>query len=264
MKRDFYYVAHLNIRSLLPKINDIKCLLRNKKYDVLALSETWLDSGIPSCSVSVDNYSLVRRDRVGARGGGVCLYIKRGVSFKKIQTSPTLEQLCISLTISNIQLSLCVIYRPPNQNVNVFIDELETTVSNLLQLSDSFLILGDTNIDLLRPNLPAPVAYNNFLDVLGLSQVVLSPTRVTGVSFTLIDHIIVSCKSLVNSVNVINVDLSDHELICCGVLIKKPKPRQTFHTYRNFATFNNEQFLADLMASNLERIFYIPDVDKKI
>ena len=264
IKRDFYNVAHLNIRSLVPKIDNIKQLLRSNKYDILALSETWLDTSVSNNSISIDNYSLVRRDRVGARGGGVCISIKQGISFKKIQTAPTLEQLCISISTSSGNLPLCVLYRPPNQSVNVFIDELETTVSILMQLSNNFLILGDTNIDLLRPDLSAAIAYNNFLDVLGLFQVVLSPARVTGVSCTLIDHIVVSCENLVNSVSVVNVDVSDHELICCRVMIKKPKQEQFFHTYRDFASFNADQFLADLMASNLECIFYIADIDKKI
>ena len=36
-------LVHLNIRSLLPKVNEISLLVSNHHLDVLTLSETWLD-----------------------------------------------------------------------------------------------------------------------------------------------------------------------------------------------------------------------------
>ncbi|KAK9891556.1 hypothetical protein WA026_015517 [Henosepilachna vigintioctopunctata] len=45
------------------KIN--KGFLNDRKYDVVELSETWMNSSLPSSIVSIDGYNFVRSDRVG-------------------------------------------------------------------------------------------------------------------------------------------------------------------------------------------------------
>ncbi len=37
------HFVHLNIRSLLPKIDEIRCLLKNCKLGIFYLTETWID-----------------------------------------------------------------------------------------------------------------------------------------------------------------------------------------------------------------------------
>jgi len=47
------------------------------------------------------------------------------------------------------------------------------------------LVLGDFNIDLLKPH----SSWDSTITLLGLTQLVKSPTRITQTSATLIDHI---------------------------------------------------------------------------
>ena len=48
------------------------------------------------------------------------------------------------------------------------------------------LVLGDFNIDLLKPH----SSWDSTVTLLGLTQLVQSPTRITQTSATLIDHIL--------------------------------------------------------------------------
>ncbi len=54
-------------------MDQIRIILCNK-FDVICLSETWLNNNVPDNDVNLDEYTLYRRDR-GSRGGGVCAYI---------------------------------------------------------------------------------------------------------------------------------------------------------------------------------------------
>ena len=68
-------IAHLNIRSLRNKRDEFGQFLHNCPYDVMSLSETWLDKDICHNLVSIEGYKLERKDR-NLCGGGVGCYIR--------------------------------------------------------------------------------------------------------------------------------------------------------------------------------------------
>ena len=58
-------------------MDEVKFLTNKLKLDVLCLTETWLTPLIVDSSISIDGYSIFRRDRAdGRRGGGVCIFTK--------------------------------------------------------------------------------------------------------------------------------------------------------------------------------------------
>ena len=77
-------LGHLNVRSLIEKIDEIRFLLLKLNFDVLCLSETWLNDSVSNEQVCIDEYSLIRKDRnEEKRGGGVCMFIKKKKKKKK-------------------------------------------------------------------------------------------------------------------------------------------------------------------------------------
>lgn len=54
---------HINVRSLVRKVDDIKFYLSTNRCDVLAISETWLDGKIKTTNVNINGYKFIRRDR---------------------------------------------------------------------------------------------------------------------------------------------------------------------------------------------------------
>jgi hypothetical protein len=76
---------HSNVRSLNAKIDDLQIVTQQNNADVIAITETWLNSRITDGAVSLPGYSIVRNDREnGKRGGGVCAFIKSNIPFSTI------------------------------------------------------------------------------------------------------------------------------------------------------------------------------------
>ena len=77
---DFPSLKHK--RSLLPKIDDLKIILELHSVDMAFITETWLNEKIDDAAVCIDGYSIVRRDRINKKGGGVYAFIKSSIPFK--------------------------------------------------------------------------------------------------------------------------------------------------------------------------------------
>lgn len=75
---------HINIRSLLHKLPLVTHDYLDDKFDVVLISESWLQRGIPDNIVMVPEYNFVRKDRsTQKRGGGLCIYLKQNIIYTK-------------------------------------------------------------------------------------------------------------------------------------------------------------------------------------
>ena len=75
-------VAHLNIHSVVCKIDELRHLLKLKPFDVICLNETLCDSTISDDEISIDGFTIVRKDRT-RHGGGVAVYISNHLTFTR-------------------------------------------------------------------------------------------------------------------------------------------------------------------------------------
>ena len=74
------------------------------KYDFICLSETYLDSSIPSDHVSLEleGYKLVRADNPNdVRRGGFCIYYKESLPVKVVNVPYLQEALLLELNDQN-------------------------------------------------------------------------------------------------------------------------------------------------------------------
>ena len=67
-------MSHLNIRSVLPKHDELQLMLDNGQNLVFGLSESWRSDKITDSVVGVPRFRVFRRDR-NRRGGGVMVYV---------------------------------------------------------------------------------------------------------------------------------------------------------------------------------------------
>ena len=73
-------MSMLNLASLPKHLEEIRVLLADQCFDILALTETRLDNNITNLDMHVDNYSLIRSD-CSRKGGGVSIYVKNYITF---------------------------------------------------------------------------------------------------------------------------------------------------------------------------------------
>nr|CAI5825561.1 unnamed protein product [Callosobruchus analis] len=123
-------ICHVNVRSLLNRFNEFKQQVFNK-YDIIAVTETWLTDNIADSAISIVGYTIFRYDRL-SRGGGIAVYVKTNIKAVLIKIDiNTIEQLWVRICAKNEMIAFGILYRPPSFPVNNFIHILEETIAHL-------------------------------------------------------------------------------------------------------------------------------------
>ena len=152
---------------------------------------------------------------------------------------------------------LGVIYRHPKSNAKLFVDELNKTLKQLK--TTKVYLIGDININIFSINNAKNASdYVNMLASNGYFPLKTLPTRVNGVSSTLIDYLITNDHK--NSIfpGIIKTDLTDHYPIFCSINTFTFSNKLNQQMYkRDLLNFNAENFCEDLHKSIL--IFFPQD-----
>ena len=190
-KKGLHFI-HLNIRSLLPKLDELILLATKTNAAVIGITESWLDDSVEDSEVEVCGYSILRHDR-NRHGGGVCLYIRSDISFSPsidLQTN-NVETVWSEVLLPKTRPILTgICYRPPKQSD--FVDLLELSFNEGHSFNE-YILLGDFNTDILLPmNNFLVNALRNFEHAFGLKQLIVEPTRVYINKESAIDLILVS------------------------------------------------------------------------
>ena len=220
-------IGHLNIRSLLKKIDEIKILIHQNSFHILDISETWLSDKIPNELVNIPGFNVYRKDRP-SHGWGVLIYIKEtwGVLIYIKETLP--HTYCPDLTNfnntevvwvridnkSSPSFYVSCVYNPKVDDENYYQCMLNN-FENVLANNKEIVILGDLNINyILDENLCENQAH--FIEtLLCCKQLKVEPTRVTQSSQSVIDHIHVYTTMPHNHLDhgILKYTLSDHYFI---------------------------------------------------
>ena len=138
---------HLNINSLLPKIDELRHIARLTNAAVIRISESKLDDSVSKSEIQIDEYDLLRCDR-NRDGGGVACYIRNDLSYNVKSYFPKdIENIFFELLLPNTKpVVVGPIYRPPNQAnfMEIFNENLSKVDTNNVKT----YILGDFNINL--------------------------------------------------------------------------------------------------------------------
>ena len=227
-KRGLHFL-HININSLLPKIDELRNIASNTNAAVIGITESKLDSSVDNNEVSIAGYNILRCDR-NRNGGGVAFYIRSDICYnEKTLFSKEIEHVFVDLFIPKVKvISVGVFYRPPTQGN--FLEILIQDFRKFIEINDNEVyILGDFNINLFYNetyilkenqscryrNLATPLInkYKEFCQTFSLKQIIRNPTRITCNTSSLLDHILSNSVEKISNSGVINVSISDHQLI---------------------------------------------------
>ena len=133
-------ISHINTRSILPKIDSIRLLMKDKPFDIFSTSETWFNPSISDSEVAITGYSIVRMDRQGKIVGGTAVYVRDGIPFKTHfdLMNNNLENCMIEIARPKTKR----IYRAPNNPLDNYLTELNNVIAKLPNNSE-FILLGD-------------------------------------------------------------------------------------------------------------------------
>lgn len=206
-----------------------------------------MNENIDDKIMTLPNYNIVPKDRV-SRGGGVALYISKALKFTVLKVpietcdidNCSVEFLLVRVQVNHISVVIDIFYKPPEvsyQHLTVTED-----IINYLALSGlhSFVFLGDFNIYLFKINCPSVRYFNQHLLTYDCMQHTQQPTRVTQTSQSLLDLIITNSDLAAVSPDVLDVCLSDHNVVKCEFSIRHSKPQPLPKYIISFKDFDHD------------------------
>lgn len=205
-----------NIRSLLPKRENISSILDDSNTDIAVLTETWLHPNILDAELfsGVNIFSIYRCDRSERKGGGVLIAIKNTLSSFLIDTHSPLEIVWAACFSASSKILIGACYRPPDAGPS-FSDELRKSIAAAVQSyqCENVYLLGDFNFpDVDWPSLSSPsrasVEFINLTLDFNFFQTVDAPTR----GSNLLDLILSNAPETIGPITYRD-GLSDHKLL---------------------------------------------------
>lgn len=144
-------IYYQNIRSVCSKEN-IHSILKSVIYNIICLSETWLNNNCASENYFPDRFSVYRTDRNvnnndSNRGGGVAILVDN--KYKSVRLSQfendQLEGVCVKVTVRSTDLIIYLVYIPPNASQETYYNHLNC-IKSIYVNNISILVIGDFNL----------------------------------------------------------------------------------------------------------------------
>ena len=252
-------LVHLNVRSLVKKIDQIRLMLADTQIDMFTFSETWLKLYVHSNNINIKGFKTFRLDRETRnkkgskkRGGGLITYVNE----KHASSCENLTEL--DKSDGNIEAQwvyfhrphckdvvVCNMYRPPAGNLKQAIDYLEDCLKTInISKTDIFLV-GDMNVNYKNKKSPNFARFNFFAQSNGLTQHIKNTTRNTDKSKSLIDLALTNSK-FINQSGTLEHFISDHQ----PIFIVHKKARDVRKTVkfkgRSYRNYDKELFKSEL------------------
>lgn len=155
--------------------------------DIIGFTETWLNPQIQNSLLEIENFNLIRNDRLYSRGGGTRLYVRHGISYAKNAefSNKLVEMQSITLTGEREKqqlkpITVVLIYRPPRRQDRKCLDYILTYLSEITDSDkNELLIMGDLNWNLEEEGSLGLHLVNDIAETYGLAQHIEVSTRIT-------------------------------------------------------------------------------------
>ena len=244
-----HLIGYLNINSVRNKIADLQIFIQNIPLDYFGLSETKLDENFPNAQFNLDGYEIRARRYRYKNGGGLIVFLRRGIICKRISDFELSfsECICSELTISKRRWLCFSRYRPPDPgNLSIFFEELSESLSKVILKYQNIIIMGDFNINLKIKGFGLN-KLDQFCNSFNLKNSIKTETCFTKSHKSLIDLFLTNKPLSFQKTHVTETGLSDyHKLISTFFKSHFTRLRPKVITYRNYKKFDENVFLNDL------------------
>ena len=110
-------ISHLNTQSITSSFAEFEAMVMRYKFDIITLSETWLKNNpLLLNHFTIPGYKNEFNNREEKRGGGVGLYIRENLQYKRrndiTEKDRTMEHLWLQVKSEKNSFLLAVFYQP--------------------------------------------------------------------------------------------------------------------------------------------------------
>ena len=185
--------VHYNVQSILNKLDILQAEL--SEFDILAFTETWLSPQTDTADLDLATYYRPERKDRDDGHGGVILYVKETLRYKRRADLELRDIECIWIELINNHQRILfgLFYRPPNSNVN-YLSSIEDSLGLAIDTGIADIIVtGDFNLNMLNPNSARKV--ETLCTQFSFFQTIDQPTHFTETSSSLIDILLVTNKN---------------------------------------------------------------------
>ena len=145
--RNHLIFSYININSIRYKFNDLNTFL-SSDVDVLAIAETKIDSSFLDGQFYIPGFHKPFRLDKTSKSGGLLVYFRSHIAARllTLYSLPNdIQIIPIEIILNKIKWLFFVIYRPPDQRLSYFIDNLSVMLEFYSARYDNLLIMGDFN-----------------------------------------------------------------------------------------------------------------------
>lgn len=231
LNNELFTVIHVNLNSIRAKW-DLLCLKIEpvlKELDLLILTEIDVNEE-QALAFQLRGFQRLSKCRVRRKKGGIMIFYRDGIQVENLcYNFEEAESLIIKVTDPERKLECTVlaIYRPPNLNINKFLDDLNFWLQNGCKRDENILLVGDINICIHRKS----SRNQNYLNILFQNTLLPMIRDITReeicdgrLTRTSIDHMNVRFKREMScTATVIQDKLADHYFIALRVSDRRYK-----------------------------------------
>lgn len=146
-------IFYQNVRGLRTKYKQFFGNVLDSSFDIIAVTETWLQSSNFSEEYFDSNeFNVYRKDRSATTsnksiGGGVLVAIKKIFNSEIIDSDNSIEQVWIKLDLNGVVFYICCLYIAPDVDDLIYKMHMDSISSILLKITtECVIILGDFNM----------------------------------------------------------------------------------------------------------------------
>ena len=227
---DYLSVCQLNVQSLLAGVDLTKhiqsqtckldeiytTLVTDLKFDIIALTETWLTNNHSDVDIAIEKYTCFRKDRNNGRGGGLAVYVLNDLHCKRRYDLEhgiiACEMLWLEVYYGTHKILLGTCYRPPGQNgdeITYFLIDVQSCFDSIYSENPECIILtGDFNdrsvlFDEEHPTSELGVRLRDLIFQNNMFQLITEPTHFTDNSAYILDLMITDSPGYVKECGVL-------------------------------------------------------------
>ena len=180
--RDKLSVCCMNSQSIcarkMSKLEELKKIANISNVDVMSISESWLNEKISDDVLNIDNYTVIRNDRLGRLGGGIIVYIKKHFHFRILEKSCYIagetEYIFLELQINKQKILLGFFYNPPEFDCSPLLTQ---KFSRYEFQYEHILLMGDFNTNILNSQSDRTRRFTSFMENFSFSSLGDTPTQ---------------------------------------------------------------------------------------